>query len=139
MPRITRDQLYMRTADLMAQRSQCQRGQVGCVIVKDKRIVSSGYNGPVYHHSCPDDCNLSTNCSASVHAEANAIFFAAKHGVSLDGCTLYCTHLPCKNCAQAIVQAGISEIVYKREYCSHETEAIFKESGITLRRYEPSF
>lgn len=139
--RLTREQLYMGIARLLANRSTCERGHVGAVIVKDGRIVSTGYNGapPGLPH-CLDlecdvgdcTCNLTgteiredgheygcpveLGCQRAVHAEANAVAFAARHGVSVDKATMYCTYSPCLACAQVILSAGITGYYYEKEY-----------------------
>lgn len=117
MQRITRDALNMDICELIAQRSICQRGKNAAVITLNHRIISTGYNGPIVKGSCNTiPCDLSKGCVHSAHAEANAIFSAARNGIRLVATTLYCTSAPCYNCALAIVQAGITRVVYKNEY-----------------------
>lgn len=113
MERITRSDLYMSIAMLIANRSICERGQVGVIAVKDKRIIATGYNGPISNSiECPRDCNLLVNCEHSIHAEANLIAFCAKHGISLTGSSIYCTHSPCKNCGRLLIQSGVKNVYY---------------------------
>ena len=114
--------------------STCERGHVGCVIVKDSRIISSGYNGaPAGMPHCTDPgvgCDtimldpepgvkayqITTGCQRSIHAEANALMYAARHGLSVDGATMFCTHGPCRACAQLMIAAGIAHVHYDRPY-----------------------
>lgn len=110
------DELFLRMAYLMSLRSTCLRLNpgVGVVIVRDKRVIVTGCNGPLKnHHVCsPESCDLTSPCIHSIHAEANAIYYAAKEGIPLEGCTMYITHSPCPKCCEAIVQSGIKEIKY---------------------------
>lgn len=115
------DDVHMGTAKLWAGRSTCQRGHVGAVLVVDGRQVASGYNGaPPGHPHCTDiGCDIHpevAGCQRSIHAEANAIAFAARHGVPIQGATLYCTAGPCLKCAQLILSAGIAEVIYDVPY-----------------------
>jgi dCMP deaminase len=116
--RISRDELFMRVAKLFALRATCKRGQVGAIIVRDYRIISSGYNGSINGdtHCTSDDCDLSNPCTKAVHSEMNAILYAARVGIDLAGTTIYCTTAPCLNCAKAIIQAGIVEVIYESGY-----------------------
>lgn len=118
MKRISRDELYIKIALLFAKRSTCKRGQVGAVAVKDNRIIASGYNGSPsgLPHCNNDSCNLEAGCLNTIHAEANLIAFAARAGISLEGSILYCTHAPCKKCAELIVQAGFGQVKYLMPY-----------------------
>lgn len=101
-------------------RSTCKRASVGSVIAKDGRIISTGYVGsPSGLAHCTDvDCLQGPDggCVRTVHAEANAITFAARHGISTDGSTLYSTHSPCGSCAKLIINAGIVRVVYDQRY-----------------------
>ncbi len=100
-------EVMMETAKLIAARGTCDRLQVGAIITRNARIVSSGYNGNV---SGAPHCNHSewplAPCSTAVHAEANAIVFAARHGVGVEGAEMWCTHQPCLACANLIINAG---------------------------------
>ena len=129
--RISRDALYMEMAKLMAKRSTCLRKQVGAVVVKDARIVSTGYNGVPsgYPHCDEGKCG---GCSISIHAEMNAIAFAAKEGVSIKGSTLYCTMSPCINCAKVIVNSGIVRVKYEEEYRDREGLEFLMRLGLIL-------
>jgi dCMP deaminase len=118
MNRIDRQELLLDIAEKMALRSTCQRNQVGCVIAIDGRIVSTGYNGPPANtlHCDRHLCDIEKPCERSVHAEANAIAFAAKHGVALLGSELYVKVSPCKKCAELIINSGIKKVIYREEY-----------------------
>lgn len=118
MTRISRDDLFMNQAFLMSKRSTCVKKQVGCVLVRDRRAIASGYNGvaPGMDHEdqFDDDGNTTT-----IHAEANMFSFCAKHGIRTDRTVLYVTLQPCLRCAQLIVQSGIRTVYYEEPYrCS---------------------
>lgn len=124
--RILRTELYLSMAKLMSMRSTCQRGSNGVIITLDNRIIASGYNNPLPGSAdCKElGCDLTQKCQHSVHAEANAIYFAARYGIALQGATLYCTSSPCFNCAQAIVQSGIKTVIYKEDYLTDEGKGL---------------
>lgn len=115
--RITREELFMGMALLFARRSSCTKKQVGAVFVKDNRAISQGYNGvlPGAHPSTGIDDDGVTH---TVHAEMNAIAYAAKKGIALDGFTAYLTLSPCEKCAEAMIQAGVKRVVYNEKYRS---------------------
>jgi len=135
--RPSRDQLYISIARLIATRGTCMRAKVGCVICRDNRIISTGYNGPPKGtpHCSPKICNINVHCERAIHAEANAISFAAKEGISTNGATLYCTHSPCSNCAKLIIQAGILRVVYETLYDDKGLN-LLNEAGIEICKYE---
>lgn len=139
IPRISRATLYMEIAKLMAKRATCGRGQVGAVLVKDYRVIASGYNGPPQGQPhCSDGvCDLSKPCTHAVHAEANLIAFCAKFGIPVNGSTLVLTTVPCRKCAELIIQAGIKAVVYDSEYRSEEGFELLKSAGITIIQYNP--
>ena len=116
--RENRDTIGIGMAHLIASRATCLRLKVGCIIMKDGRPISSGYNGvlPDQEHCNSFNCSTNTACERTVHAEVNAIAFTAKNGISVEGCTLYITHSPCENCARLIIQSGIIKVVYDNEY-----------------------
>ena len=136
MNRPTRDQTNMRIAEIISERATCGRAKVGCVIVLNHRIISTGYNGPVMggKHCELLNCDLKLPCQFSVHAEANAIAAAAKAGISLDGSTLYCTHEPCKDCAKIIVQSGIIEVKWKNPYTSNMGTKILELNSVSVEQ-----
>lgn len=106
----------MNVVDEMANISYCGRKKVGAILVKDGRIIASGYNGTPagFDNSC-EDCDGNT-LDTVIHAEMNALLTCAKNGISCDGAILFCTMAPCHNCAIAIIQAGVSIVVYKDSY-----------------------
>lgn len=139
MNRISREQLFMGIADLLALRATCARGQVGAVLIRDNRVISTGYNGTPsgMGHCSPDiGCDINYSCINSIHAEVNAIYFAARNGIKTEGCTLYCTTQPCKKCAEAIIQAGIIQVVYKNEYHDKSGLLLLNKLNIKVSKYE---
>ena len=137
----------MDMAKLVSTWSSCARRQVGAVIVRDRRVITTGYNGaPERIASCAErgyclrnknKIKSGTNAEVcfSNHAEQNAIIQAAKLGHSIDGATLYCTHLPCVVCCKMILSAGIVRVVYEEGYPDELSKQIFEESGILVQRY----
>lgn len=138
----------MEMTDLVGTWSSCLRRQVGAIIVKDKRIMTTGYNGaPAGIRSCAErgDCmrtklNIPSGTRAelcyAVHAEQNAIVQAAKLGVNIDGGTLYCTHQPCSMCTRIIINAGIKRVVYRHPYPDEFSHELFREAGVELVQYK---
>jgi len=136
--RISWVEYFMGIAHEVAKRSTCDRARVGAVIVRDKRILTTGYNGsPRGLPHCDDEGHMMVNgsCQRSVHAEANTIIQAALHGVSIEGSIIYVTHAPCHNCLKMIINAGIKAVVFSDEYrLSSETIALAMAAGIELHR-----
>ena len=126
------DSRYMRMAKIWAENSYCSRRQVGALIVKDKMIISDGYNGtPVgFENICEDDKGLTK--PYVLHAEANAITKIARSGNNSEGATLYVTTSPCIECAKLIIQAGIKRVVFSELY--HITDGIdlLKRAGVEV-------
>jgi dCMP deaminase len=123
--RITWDEYFINVADLASIRSPCERLKVGCVLAKNNRLVSMGYNGflaGTNHKSIVRGGHE----QATIHAEINAIADAAKRGASVDGAVAYITHYPCLNCYKALVSSGIKKIVYKLDY---RNDTIIDELG----------
>ncbi|WP_314737841.1 ComE operon protein 2 [Limosilactobacillus urinaemulieris] len=121
--RIDWDQYFMIQAALLASRSTCNRLSVGAVLVRDKRIIAGGYNGSVSGdaHCIDEGCYLCDgHCVRTIHAEMNAILQCAKFGISTDGASLYVTDFPCLQCTKSLLQAGIKEINYIRNYHNDE-------------------
>lgn len=113
------DQYFMDIANTVSSRATCDRLHVGCVIVKDKRIVSTGYNGSISgSEHCDDVGHLmhEGGCKRTIHAELNALLQCAKNGVSTDGATVYVNWQPCPDCSKSLNQAGIKRIVYQHPY-----------------------
>jgi len=146
--RITLDEYFMRMAQLVKMRGTCRRRKVGAVIVRDKMVVSTGYNGAprgVPHCSSEtgcltDDEAIAQGRRASVcmaaHAEINAIVQAGYNNVSVKGGTLFCTTFPCNFCSKALVNAGVREIVYEEGYPDELSQKILAYTDIRVRRYE---
>ena len=123
------DEYFMRIALEVASRSTCDRKHVGAVIVRDRNILSTGYNGSIAGMPhCDDVGHLMENghCVATIHAECNAIIQAAKHGVSIDGASIYTTASPCWGCFKLIVNAGMRRICFGEFY---RDERIFEVAG----------
>jgi len=140
------EEYFMDITHLVAKRSTCLRRQVGAVLVKDKKILATGYNGAP---SRLDHC-LDTGClrkkmkipsgerhelCRGLHAEQNAIIQAAYHGVQIKGATLYCTNHPCIICSKMIINAGIERVIYEEGYGDELAKRMLKESGIQVERF----
>jgi len=129
------DEYFLNVAHEVAKRSTCERAQVGAVIVKDKRILTTGYNGsPRGLPHCTEVGCLMDNghCVRTLHAEQNAIIVAALHGVITEGATIYITHQPCFLCAKMIINAGIIQIVYDKEYPDDRAREFLEQAGVEL-------
>lgn len=134
--RPTWDQYFMSVAYLISLRSSCHRLHVGCAVVKDNRIVSTGYNGHL--PGTPHDTIVRDGHEQmTIHAETNAIADAAKRGISLDGSSIYVTHMPCLNCAKVLIASGIKQIYYAEHYNDDEIVSILcKSSGTQLSIFD---
>ena len=130
------DMRYIRMARIWAENSYCERRKVGALIVKDKMIISDGYNGTPsgFENLCEDD-NGNTKPYV-LHAEANAITKVAKSANSSDGATLYITAMPCIECSKLIIQAGIRRVVYCDSYHSQDGVELLKRVGIETVQIE---
>lgn len=130
------DMRYLRMARVWAENSYCVRRQVGALIVKDKMIISDGYNGTPsgFENICEDD--LGKTKPYVLHAEANAITKVAKSANNCDGATLYVTASPCIECSKLIIQAGIKRIVYCDRYRSDDGLELLKRGGIECIQIE---
>lgn len=131
------DSRYLRMARIWAENSYCKRRQVGCLVVKDKMIISDGYNGTPsgFENICEDDGN--TTKPYVLHAEANAITKLARSGNSSDGSTLYVTASPCLECAKLIIQCGIKRVVYSEKYRIEDGILLLKRAGIEVIFLDP--
>ncbi|BDH62361.1 ComE operon protein 2 [Lysinibacillus sp. PLM2] len=119
MERITWDQFFMAQSHLLALRSTCTRLTVGATIVREKRIIAGGYNGSISgdEHCIEQGCYVVDNhCVRTVHAEVNALLQCAKYGTPTNGADLYVTHFPCLPCTKSIIQAGIKNVFYAKDY-----------------------
>ncbi|KAL1310914.1 hypothetical protein AAFC00_001141 [Neodothiora populina] len=147
--RPTWDQYFMQLADLAARRSNCMRRQVGCVLVREKRVISTGYNGtPRNVTNCNDGgcprCNTSIGRGGAalstclcLHAEENALLEAGRERIG-DAAVLYCNTCPCLTCSVKIVQVGITEVVFSQSYhMDVESAKIFQQAGVRLRQFSP--
>lgn len=133
------DSIWMQMAQLVAQRSTCNRAQVGCVLVSDRNIVlSTGYGGsPRGAPHCTDvGClMIDGGCKRTIHAEINAICHAANNGAGLDGCTAFVTLSPCRACTYALIQVGCKRIVYLDKYRITDHFIEVRYSGIDVEQY----
>lgn len=125
----------MRIAWIFAGQSYCKRRQVGAVLVKDNRILATGYNGTLSgrKNDCEED---GVTLQEVLHAEQNVIAFAAKNGIPMDGCTLYVTTNPCQDCAKLLVQAGIKEVVYQEVYRDVKGLELLADNGVKVVKYD---
>jgi dCMP deaminase len=139
------DDYFMEVMEAISKRATCNRGRSGCVIVRNKQILVTGYVGsPMGLPHCDEvghefkkmlneDGTTSQHCVRTVHAEQNAICQAAKMGVSIDGATVYCRMTPCRVCAMLLINCGIKRIVCERKYhAGIESEEMFKKVGIEI-------
>lgn len=126
------DSRYLRMASIWAENSYCKRLQVGALLVKDKMIISDGYNGTPsgFENCCEDDTNKTL--PYVLHAEANAITKVAASNNNSDGATIYVTHAPCLECAKLIIQAGIKRVVYAETYRLTEGIDLLRQAGIEV-------
>ena len=131
------DLRYMRMARIWAENSYCQRRQVSALVVKDKAIISDGYNGTPsgFENICEDDNNVTK--PYVLHAEANAITKLARSHNSSDGATLYVTASPCIECAKLIIQAGIKRVVYAEHYRLEDGINLLKRANIDVEYINP--
>ena len=139
------DEYFLELANTAARRATCDRGRSGCVIVRDKQVLVTGYVGSpkgmphcddvghlfkkVYH----EDGSVTQHCVRTVHAEQNAITQAARRGISLNKGTLYCRMTPCRTCAMLIINCGIERVVCEKKYhAGKESEDLFRDAGVEL-------
>lgn len=141
------DEYFMKLAALVAERSTCKRHNVGAIVVKGKRVLTTGYNGAARNVR---DC-LELGClrdalkipsgtkheiCRAIHAEQNAIIQGGLHGININEGTVYCTHTPCMICAKMMVNAGIKEIISYRDYADLDAKEFLKEAKVKLRKVE---
>ena len=139
------DEYFMAVMEAISKRSTCDRGRSGCVITKDKQVVSAGYVGSAAGDDhCDDighlmqkrlntDGSISQHCVRTIHAEQNAICQAAKKGIAIDGGTLYCRMTPCPVCAKMIINCGIKRVVCQRRYHDgKEAERLFRKCSVKI-------
>ena len=146
MSRPSWPEYFMTIAEMVAKRSTCLRRHVGAILVKDKRILATGYNGaPAGLKHCEEVGCIRQNASIpsgerhelcrGLHAEQNAIIQAAYHGISIAGSTLYCTNKPCVICSKMLINAGIVKIFYEKGYDDPLADQMITESGIEIVRF----
>lgn len=140
------DQYFMELTSVVAKRSTCLRRKVGALLVKEGRVLATGYNGAPsgLKHCSETGCireerNIPSGqrheLCRGLHAEQNAIIQAALHGTSIDGATLYCTHQPCVVCAKMIINAGIDEIIIGGSYPDELSASMLEEAGVGVKRF----
>lgn len=143
MPRISWDDYFMEISHVVAKRATCHRHHIGAVLVREKRILSAGYNGaPVGMRDClelgclRDQMKIPSGRSheicRGVHAEQNAIIMAALHGVNTDGATMYITIKPCTICAKMIINAKVKKVVYESNYPDTQGVNFLREAGVVV-------
>jgi dCMP deaminase len=145
MARPNWDRYFLDLCEAVSKRATCDRGRSGCVIVKDKRIMTTGYVGaPSGLPHCDeaghdmrkvldDNGNVTQHCVRTLHAEQNAIIQAARFGIPLEGATLYCKMTPCRTCAMMIINAGIKRVVCEKRYHTDEdTKQMLKQARVEL-------
>lgn len=144
--RLTWDQYFMTITRQVAERSTCNRAKVGAVIVRDKNILATGYNGApagmphctdvgclIYQSTNPNG-DMEENCFRTIHAEINAIAQAAKNGPSIKDAAIYVTHTPCIHCIKVLVNTGIKNIYYEAPYKLHTLEEILRATRVRLEQ-----
>ncbi len=145
------DEYFMNITEKVAERATCDRGRSGCIIVKEKQILTTGYVGAPtglphcdeighqFHQVVQPDGQISQHCIRTSHAEQNAICQAAKFGIPLKGATLYCKMTPCYTCAKMIINVGIKRVVCQKDYhASRQSKEIFAQTGIKLEILNPA-
>ncbi|MGH7833181.1 MAG: deoxycytidylate deaminase [Candidatus Binatia bacterium] len=146
--RLSWHQYFLTITRQVAERSTCNRAKVGAVIVRDKNILATGYNGApagmphcldvgclIYQSKTPDG-EIEENCFRTIHAEINAIAQAAKNGSSIKDGSIYITHTPCIHCIKVLVNTGIKEIYYERPYKLHTLNDILQHTHVRLEKVE---
>ncbi|MCS6924702.1 MAG: cytidine/deoxycytidylate deaminase family protein [Candidatus Binatia bacterium] len=144
--RLSWDQYFMTITRQVAERSTCLRAKVGAVIVRDKNILATGYNGApaglphctdvgclVYQSKTPSG-EIEENCYRTIHAEMNAIAQAAKNGVSIRDADIYVTHTPCIHCLKVLINTGIKRIFYEKEYKLHTLQELLRAADVVLHQ-----
>ncbi|MEP7167780.1 MAG: dCMP deaminase family protein [Bacteroidota bacterium] len=151
MSRISFDDIYMELAQNLARKSHCVKIKVGAVLTQDTRIISLGYNGPpAGTHNCDEEWALTGcprdrkgGCSLAIHAEENAILYAAKSKVTIEGAKLYVTLSPCLACARIIYTTGIKKVLYLKSYCEYKNIDVdegvdfLRNFGVTVEQFTP--
>jgi len=139
MTRPSWDEYFMELAQVVAKRSTCKRRSVGAVLVRDKRILTTGYNGspPGLPHCIDAEClMLDGHCVRAIHAEQNAIVQGALHGIDLRGATCYVTASPCVHCSKMLIATGVKRIVFLDLYTEEIGQTMARQAGVLLERFE---
>lgn len=139
------DEYFMKICEVVGERATCDRGRSGCVIVRDKRILVTGYVGAParvahcdeagheIHTVVQEDGTQSKHCIRTTHAEQNAIANAARSGTAVEGATLYCHMAPCYTCAKILINSGITRVVANKDYhAARRSKEVFAEAGVEL-------
>lgn len=136
-----REELYLAICQLLRTQSTCKRGKVGALLVANRRIIATGYNGapPGMPHCFELGCDVDVNnhaggCRRAIHAESNVLAFAARHAGGAGGATLYCTHGPCLKCAQLIISAGIERVVFQVPYRLSDGVELLDAANIPIKQ-----
>jgi dCMP deaminase len=139
------DEIFLEICDVVAKRSTCDRKNVGAVLVRDNRIIATGYNGSIAGLSHCDDVGHDMeegHCVRTIHSEINVIAQAARLGIATDRAVLYCNTLPCLHCFKTIIAAGIKKVIYRDEYPSRGQNKVkdlaeqLRDTGFILWRYK---
>jgi len=141
------DEYFMELAEVVAKRSTCLRRNIGAVVVKDKRVLATGYNGaPTGLAHCSEVGCLREKLGIpsgervemcrGLHAEQNALVQAARYGISLEGAVIYCTNQPCVTCAKMLINAGIVKVIYKHPYPDKLAQDLLAESKVSVERLD---
>jgi len=146
--RLSWEQYFMTITRQVAERSTCTRAKVGAVIVRDKSILATGYNGApagmphctdvgclIYESTTPNG-EIEQNCFRTIHAEMNAIAQAAKNGSTIKDASIYITHTPCIHCLKVLVNTGIKNILYEKPYKLHTLEELLKYTQVDLHKID---
>ncbi|MFH0733822.1 MAG: deaminase [bacterium] len=131
------DEYFLKLAMLVSERATCPRMHCGCVLVREKRILSTGYNGSIPGDGHCEDIGcyvVDNHCIRTIHAEMNALLQCSIHGVSTKGASAYITNMPCTNCAKALIAAGITEIIVFSDYHSTQAEEFLSLAKVKIRR-----
>lgn len=139
--RISRDELHMSMAMLMSQRGTCERLQVGAILVRDKRVIATSYNGPPENlpHCSDSVCDITKPCTHAIHAEANIIAFCAKHGIETYHSMMFLTHSPCIKCSELIIQSGVACVIFSTQFRETSGLELLVRAGILLFTLDSAF
>jgi dCMP deaminase len=131
------DEYFLKVAMLVSERATCPRMHCGCVLVKDKQILSTGYNGSIPGDDHCEDAGclvVDNHCVRTIHAEMNAILQCSSHGIRTEGATAYVTNMPCTNCAKALITAGIKQVIIFSDYHDTMAENFFQKAKVKIKR-----